>query len=208
MIAAPIAQALLGRDFARHDQHRRPCSAMTDIAAVTSASQSAAGHRRHDAVIQTVPEFRQPDRVGDGGRVRIVAMRTRSWKGALLALLVVAAVGCSSSRWSDRRRRHCVPTPCGDAAACPSAQLCVSEQSCGTPDCHAGSRRRHLSRRNERDAELPRTRDRRAASPAVRRRSAARRSPPAAQRRQLRLRGVALFARNLHRAMGTGRLQL
>jgi hypothetical protein len=61
-------------------------------------------------------------------------MRTWCSQGRLAAVLVIAAVGCGSS---DQTGDGGVDAPslCGDAAPCSAAQVCVSLQNCGTPQC-------------------------------------------------------------------------
>jgi len=61
-------------------------------------------------------------------------MRTFSWNGALAALAILAAVGCSSGGQASDAAADGA-SACGDGGPCSSAQLCVSQQNCGTPAC-------------------------------------------------------------------------
>ena len=70
-----------------------------------------------------------------GRRVSIASMRMPSSKGALAALLLAAAVGCSSGGAVTSDAGTDAPSACGDAAPCTSGQVCVGEQSCGTAVC-------------------------------------------------------------------------
>ena len=69
-------------------------------------------------------------------RVSLSAMSIRSPRCApLLALLVVAGCGSSGSPSDAGDAAIEVPELCGDAAACSTDQLCVSEQNCTAMVC-------------------------------------------------------------------------
>jgi hypothetical protein len=53
----------------------------------------------------------------------------------LLAMLVAAGCGSSGSPSDGGDAAVVIPDLCGDAAACPTDQLCVSEQSCTSMVC-------------------------------------------------------------------------